>query len=104
MELETNTPVSDEERALAQAKKVTIEPLHTAVIRDDTPDAVIVANHLREGALANVSNDIEQNIPQITAADTALPAPTQAPLKLYLLTGTGFLALAVVIFIVIFTN
>lgn len=102
MEFETNTAVSDDARALAQAKKVTIEPLHADVMADDTPDSVIVANHLRDGALANTSNDIEQDTPQITLAQSSVPAAQpQHSLKIYLLTGTGFVVLALVVVFVV---
>lgn len=102
MEFETNTPVSDDARALAQAKKVTIEPLHADVMADDTPDSVIVANHLRDGALANISNDIEQDTPQITVTASAIPTPQphNSP-KLYILTAAGFVALALVVVFVV---
>lgn len=104
MELETNTPISDDARALAQAKKVTIEPLHASISAEDMPDSVVVANHLRDGALANASNDIEQNTPQIAVLEQALPTQPQSPFKLYVLTGTGFVVLAAVIVFVILGN
>ena len=61
MELDNNSPVSDEQRHLAEAKKITLQPLHTDVQPEDRPDAEIVAQHMRETPLANIPSDIEQD-------------------------------------------
>lgn len=61
MELDNHSPVSDEQRRLAEAKKVTLQPLHTDIQPEDRPDAEIVAQHMRETPLANIPNDIEQD-------------------------------------------
>ena len=60
MEFDKITPASDADRRLAEAKKLTLEPLHTDIAPEAEPDATVVARHLTEGALANVSNDTEQ--------------------------------------------
>ena len=102
MELETNTPISNDARLLAQAKKLTLEPVHADITPEETPDSVIVANHLRDSAVANVSNDVEQDAPLITPVDADSTAEeAHHSTKLYLLTATGILALAVIIFIVV---
>lgn len=61
MELETNSeqPVSDAERMAAQARQLTITPLHDDVKPEDEPDSVRLAQHLSGPAAPNVSNDIE---------------------------------------------
>lgn len=103
MELETNTPLPDEARLLAQSKKLTLEPVHANVTADDTPDAVVVGQHLAQGAIANIDADTEQNASPIVAADTdiaALPAKKDQA-RIYILTGIGFLLLVAVIVTVI---
>ena len=60
MEFDKNTPASEEDRRLAEAKKLTLEPLHSDIAPEPEPDAEIVARHLNDGALANVPNDTEQ--------------------------------------------
>ena len=60
MEFEKNTPASDEDRRLAETKKLTLEPLHTDIAPEDEPDAAIISRHLNAGALANAPNDTEQ--------------------------------------------
>ena len=98
MELDTNTPVSDDARLLAQAKKLTLQPIHADVVADEMPDSVIVAQHL------NLAIDTEQNSPLITPTDTeASNQPTDATgqTRLYVLTGVGFVLLALVAFFVI---
>ena len=103
MELETNTPISDEERLLAQSKKLTLQPVHTDIAPDDMPDSVIVAQHLTQGALANIAIDTEQNTPAVIPSDTATgeSAGAKGQTRLYVLTGIGFVLLAVVAFFVI---
>lgn len=104
MELETNTPISNEARLHAQAKKLTLEPVHADIAPDDMPDSVVVANHLRDGAIANASNDVEQDTPLITPVETDSHTDIQNPVKLYILTGTGITLLAAVILIVVLSN
>jgi len=60
MEFDNNAPVSDEQRKLAEAKRVTLQPIHTDIAPDPRPDAEIAANHLVEPPVANTSNDTEQ--------------------------------------------
>ncbi|HMI09013.1 MAG TPA: hypothetical protein VK497_01270 [Candidatus Saccharimonadales bacterium] len=60
MEFEQKPPTSDEDRRLAEAKKLTLQPLHGDLAPEDEPDAAVVARHLTQGALANTPNDTEQ--------------------------------------------
>jgi hypothetical protein len=60
MEYDKITLASDADRRLAEAKKLTLEPLHGDIAQDKEPDAAVVARHLTEGALANAPNDTEQ--------------------------------------------
>lgn len=61
MDYEKNIqPVPDEERRRAEAKQVTLQPLHDDVTPDPRPDAEIVANHMTGPPIANASNDTEQ--------------------------------------------
>lgn len=83
MELDNNSPVSDEQRHLAEAKKVTLQPLHTDIQPEDRPDAEIVAQHMRETPLANIPSDIEQDTMPVQPSkellgrkDTKKPART----------------------------
>jgi hypothetical protein len=62
MELDTNSPVSDEQRRLAESKKLTLQPVHSEVIPEDLPDAEIAARHMNEPAIANAKNDTEQDV------------------------------------------
>ena len=61
MEYDNNSPVSDEQRRLAEAKKVTVQPLHADIQPEDQPDAEIVAQHMHETPLANIPSDTEQD-------------------------------------------
>ena len=104
MELETNTPISDEARLLAQSKKLTLQPVHADVAAEDIPDSVIVARHLTQGAVGNLDIDTEQNTPPIASLDESsdgLPTDRKALVRLYILTGIGFVLLAAVVFIVV---
>lgn len=59
MEFEENKPTSDADRRLAEAKKLTLQPVHTNITPDDLPDTTLGARHLNEPAIANVTNDTE---------------------------------------------
>lgn len=61
MEFNNNSPVSDEQRRLAEAKKVTVQPLHADIRPEDQPDAEIVAQHMHEPPIANIPSDTEQD-------------------------------------------
>jgi hypothetical protein len=104
MELETNTPISDDARLLAQAKKLTLQPIHTDVVADDMPDSVIIAQHLTQGPVANIDIDTEQNTPLIApvgAETDTKPADATGQTRLFVLTSVGFVLLALVAFFVI---
>lgn len=58
MEFEDNQPTDDEQRRLAEAKKVTLQPLHTDITPDPIPDAEIAARSTQE-ASPNTTNDTE---------------------------------------------
>lgn len=100
MEFDTNTPPTDDARLLAEVKKLTLQPVHSDVTPEDLPDSVVVANHLRAGAIANVSTDIEQDAPLIAASQEATAEHPRQQAKLYVLTATGFVILvAVAVFV-----
>jgi hypothetical protein len=63
MEFDKNMqqPVSDEERRLAETKKLTLEPVHADVVPEAVSDSAIASRHLIEPAIANVANDTEQD-------------------------------------------
>jgi hypothetical protein len=75
MEFEKDTPTSDEDRRLAEAKKLTLAPLHTDVAPEGEPDAAVVARHLTEGALANAPNDTEQDQTHVKPSSGLLDDP-----------------------------
>jgi len=68
MEFDNNTPISDEQRKLAKAKRIILQPLHRDISPEPRPDSEIAAHHLVEPAVPNVSNDTEQ------AADVIEPS------------------------------
>ena len=66
---ENNTPpITDEQRRLAESKKLTLDPIHTRVVTDDVPDEQLATNHLVSPPIANVPNDTEQNSQPIQPA------------------------------------
>jgi hypothetical protein len=62
MEFDNNAPVTDDQRRLAESKKLTLQPVHSDVEPDAPADAEIAARHLNEPAIANVETDTEQNV------------------------------------------
>jgi hypothetical protein len=61
MEFEENKPVNDTDRRLAEAKKLTLQPIHADVTPDIPSDAELGTHHLNEPIIANISNDTEIN-------------------------------------------
>ena len=61
MEFDNNTPVSDDQRRLAESKKITLQPVHTNIQPDDLPGSEIAAHHVNEPAIANLESDTEQD-------------------------------------------
>ena len=61
MEFDNTTPVSDEQRRLAESKKITVQPVHADIQPDDLPASEIAAHHLNAPAIANIEDDTEQN-------------------------------------------
>ncbi|MNH50012.1 hypothetical protein D3C73_16160 [compost metagenome] len=58
MEFETNQPADDDQRRLAEAKKITLQPLHAGITPDPIPDAEIAARRSLETS-PNISIDTE---------------------------------------------
>ena len=77
MEFDKDKPVSDEERRLAEAKKVTVQPIHGDITPDAISDSEIAASHINGQPIANTPNDIEQDAQPVRHIDT--PGDTQDP-------------------------
>jgi hypothetical protein len=60
MEFDKNAPISDEQRRLAEAKQITLQPIHADTAPEDESDAEIATRHIVAPAIANVANDTEQ--------------------------------------------
>ena len=61
MEFDKNSSISDEQRRLAEAKQVTVQPIHADIQPEDQPDSEIVAQHMQEPPIANIPSDTEQD-------------------------------------------
>jgi hypothetical protein len=75
MEFDNNTPVSDEQRRLAESKQITLHPVHTDIQPEGPSGSEIVARHLNEPAIANIENDTEQNKEPLQPSDGLLGQP-----------------------------
>jgi len=99
MEFEKDTsPVSDEQRRLAETKKLTLEPMHEHIAPDDIADSQIAAQHLAGPALQNAPNDMEQSkrveapekstlVSSPSASTTSSPIRTAAGIVVFLCVG-----------------
>lgn len=65
--------VSDEERRLAESKKLQLTPIHADLAPDDDSDAEIAARHLAAPAIKNAPGDVEQESRRLTPRKTTLP-------------------------------
>lgn len=72
MEFDNNAPVTDDQRRLAESKKLTLQPVHSGVQPDTPADAEIAARHLNEPAIANVETDTEQNVAAVRPSNGLL--------------------------------
>jgi hypothetical protein len=70
MEFEKDAPVSDDQRRLAETKKVTVQPVHIGVAPDDVSNSDIANSHINGQPIANVYTDIEQDAPMLQQAHT----------------------------------
>jgi hypothetical protein len=75
MEFDNNTPVSDEQRRLAEAKKITLQPVHADIQPEDLSDSEIATRHINEPAVANIENDTEQNQAPLQPSSGLLSQP-----------------------------
>ena len=80
MEFEDNRPTSEADRRLAEAKKLTLQPVHADIRPEDMLDSEIAARHVNGPAIANASNDVEELTTQLqptqSLLDTTQPAVT----------------------------
>jgi len=97
MEFDNNTPASDEQRRLAEAKKITIQPVHTDIQPDDLPDTEIATRHVLEPAIPNVSTDVEQNTTPIAPSAGVLKRETTPPRRRITLTLVGICLIGIAI-------
>jgi hypothetical protein len=72
MEFDNNTPVSDEQRRLAESKQITLQPVHADIQPEDQSDSEIATRHINEPAIANIENDTEQNKEPLRPSDGLL--------------------------------
>ncbi|HEX7483664.1 MAG TPA: hypothetical protein VF281_00780 [Candidatus Saccharimonadales bacterium] len=72
MEFEDNRPTSDADRRLAEAKKLTLQPVHTDVQPEGPSDSEVAARHMNEPAIANVSIDTEEATTQLQPTQSIL--------------------------------
>lgn len=100
MEFDNNaSPVNDEQRRLAESKKLTLEPLHADISPEAVSDSEIATRHLLEPAVGNVANDTEQNTVPIQPSKSTLdaPSPSSEHKKPLYVTVTLSIALVVVV-------
>lgn len=72
MEFEKNTPVSDEDRRLAEAKKLTLQPIHAEITPDGPSDAEIATAHITGPVIGNAGGDIEDATTRVMPTESFL--------------------------------
>jgi hypothetical protein len=108
MEFETNTPINDDQRRLAEAKRLSLEPLDPSLHPDEVSEDYTVAKHLREPAIANVPNDVEQNTaavqptPSLVSPTATKKAPSLRSVQAGTIGAVAFLA-AVIVAVVLYS-
>ncbi|HET8884287.1 MAG TPA: hypothetical protein VFM68_02350 [Candidatus Saccharimonadales bacterium] len=79
MEFEQNQPVTDEERQRAEAKKITLQPIHSDVEPDAPQDAEVAARHVNEPAIANAPIDTDDNANRVQPSQGLLNEKAATP-------------------------
>ncbi|MDB5186807.1 MAG: hypothetical protein JWM07_279 [Candidatus Saccharibacteria bacterium] len=83
MEFEKDAPTSDTDRRLAEAKKLTLQPLHADITPDAPQDSEIAARHMIEPPIANATNDTEEYESQVLPTQSLLNAQSAATPQTY---------------------
>lgn len=87
--------MSDDDRRLAEAKKLILQPIHLDVVPDEPADSLVAARHLTEPAIGNMLNDTEESssrvLPTRSLAVTRPLAKLQ-PYKLLIGVSAGAIA------------
>lgn len=79
MEFEENRPTSEADRRLAEAKKLTLQPVHTDIQPEGLLDSEIAARHVNGPAIANISNDTEEATTQLQPTQSFLDTTQSTP-------------------------
>jgi hypothetical protein len=61
MEFDNNSPVSDDQRRLAETKRITLQPMHVDIAPEPIPEAEAAASYASQPMAANIDIDTEQN-------------------------------------------
>lgn len=105
MEFENNTLVSDAERLRAEAKRLTLQPVHTDVTPDAPLDSEIATRHIIEPPLANTQNDTEESasyiLPTKSLLDTQVTTKPQIRKRIATLLTCAVIFTSLAIFAVI---
>lgn len=78
MEFEDNRPTSEADRRLAEAKKLTLQPVHADIQPEGLLDSEIAARHANGPAIANVPNDTEEATTQLQPTQSFLDSSETA--------------------------
>jgi|GEM_PF-1380826 len=62
MEFDNNSPVSDDQRRLAETKRITLQPMHADIAPEPVPESEVSANYAARPMPANINIDTEQNV------------------------------------------
>lgn len=106
MEFEKDAPVSDEQRRLAETKKITLQPTHADVVPEDISDSEIANQHINGQPTGNVHKDIEQEAPLLGHADhTTNTSPSQtrkqSMLMIVIIVGVSSIAIAISLYLIL---
>jgi hypothetical protein len=61
MEFEKDAPVSDDERRLAEVKKITLQPAHTDIVPEDVSASEIASSHINGQPIDTIHPIVKQD-------------------------------------------
>jgi len=100
MEFEKNAPVSDEQRRLADSKKITLQPTRTDIAPEDVSESEIASTHINGQPIDDIHNNVTQDSQTDNTSSSSTPnAHKQSALMVTVIAGIGVILIVASLFI-----
>jgi hypothetical protein len=100
MEFDKNAPISDDQRRLAEARQITLQPIHADLSPEEESDSEIATRHIIAPAIGNVETDIEQTTAPVQPSKGLLNNQSTGTVPIKHRAGTTVIATVLVVAII----